>query len=164
MFFLSRLSDRKKLISVKFNTWGIFSLKLCLFLLLTILRSSCLHTFLLSCWLCLFLYLDIKHLLVFIINDVNLVGIATFSFYIIDVFVKLTLFNHGSDPTAIFLIVLLVHDRSCGIRWRIRVGIRQKGLYRSQNTWNIIDRRPHVLQNIKTNRAISVDVWMEHCG
>ena len=84
-------------------------------------------------------------------------------FYIVIIAcVFLTIFDARAHAAAILLIILAVHDGGRVVGRRVDVWVGEQRLDRGENGADVVDGRPHVLQNVQTNRTIRVNVWMEH--
>ena len=57
-----------------------------------------------------------------------------------------------------------VQPRGLGVGRRVRVGIAQQRLHRRQHGRDVVDRRPRLLQDVKADAAVGVDVGVVHLG
>ena len=81
---------------------------------------------------------------------------------IIVVHVLLTLLDALAHPAAVLLVVLAVHNGCCVVRWRVYIWVAEERLNRGQNTADVVNGAPRVLQNVQTDGAVRVDVRVEH--
>lgn len=66
------------------------------------------------------------------------------------------------DTSIVFSLILREQTSCLRICWGVGIWVRQEGLDGRQNGCNIVDRTPLVLQNVKADAAICIDVRMEH--
>ena len=76
--------------------------------------------------------------------------------------VFLTLLDTLAHTTAILLIVLAEHDGSGVIGWWIHIWIGEQRLDWCEDWADIVYWWPHVLQNVKADGAVRVNVRVEH--
>ena len=72
------------------------------------------------------------------------------------------LLDSSLDPPDILLHVLPIQLSRLGVGGAVRVWIVQQTLDRREDRGDIIRRRPAVLEDVKAELAVCVNVWMEH--
>lgn len=78
--------------------------------------------------------------------------------------VEPALLDGGADAANILFHVLAVELRGLCIGGAVWVWIVEEGLDGGQDGGNIVCGGPSVLEDVETELAVGVDVWMEHAG
>ena len=93
---------------------------------------------------------------------INFSILIVICFLIVDI--DLALLDDVLDAGAVLLVVLAVHDCGCVVGRRIHIWVSQQRLNRCQNAAHIVHGWPCMLQYIKANAAIGVNVRVKHLG
>lgn len=76
--------------------------------------------------------------------------------------IKPALLDGRFDSPDVLLHVLAVQLRCLSVRRAVWVGVVQETLNGSEDGGYVVRRRPAILENVQTELAIGVDIWMEH--
>lgn len=74
------------------------------------------------------------------------------------------LFNSFFDSTDVLLHILTIKLSGLSIGWAIRVRVMEEALDRGEDCSNVVSGRPSILEDVETEFAACIDIWVEHSG